>query len=176
VDPVPDPLLLRKFGSAGNRTRDLWTCGQELWPLGHRDGRHYCLRCFESSCGTDSKSEPLYSCGYSLHHGLFLKVLLHCLIEKKNRGNLRIILEYPCLGSELSWPSSEEMVYCWILLGSIFFLFEYYNKNISKQTFRYHSNIWKTRSNTVMKHVSELVLRTPNWRPKLRYAIRVTPS
>jgi hypothetical protein len=23
VDPVPDPLLLRKFGSAGNRTRDL---------------------------------------------------------------------------------------------------------------------------------------------------------
>jgi hypothetical protein len=25
VDPVPDPLLLRKSGSAGNRTRDLWT-------------------------------------------------------------------------------------------------------------------------------------------------------
>jgi hypothetical protein len=24
VDPVPDPLLLRKSGSAGNRTRDLW--------------------------------------------------------------------------------------------------------------------------------------------------------
>jgi hypothetical protein len=23
VDPVPDPLLLRKSGSAGNRTRDL---------------------------------------------------------------------------------------------------------------------------------------------------------
>jgi hypothetical protein len=26
VDPVPDPLLLRKSGSAGNRTRDLWIC------------------------------------------------------------------------------------------------------------------------------------------------------
>jgi hypothetical protein len=31
VDPVPDPLLLRKSGSARNRTRDLWICSQELW-------------------------------------------------------------------------------------------------------------------------------------------------
>jgi hypothetical protein len=30
VDPVPDPLLLGKSGSAGNRTRDLWICSQEL--------------------------------------------------------------------------------------------------------------------------------------------------
>jgi hypothetical protein len=29
VDPVPDPLL-RKSGSAGNGTRDLWICSQEL--------------------------------------------------------------------------------------------------------------------------------------------------
>jgi hypothetical protein len=30
VDPVPDPLLLRKSGSAGNRTRDLlvWEEGE----------------------------------------------------------------------------------------------------------------------------------------------------
>jgi hypothetical protein len=35
VDPVPDPLLLRKSGSTGNRT---WTsiCSQELWPQDHR--------------------------------------------------------------------------------------------------------------------------------------------
>jgi hypothetical protein len=26
VDHVPDPLLLRKYGSAGNRTRSLWIC------------------------------------------------------------------------------------------------------------------------------------------------------
>jgi len=31
VDPVPDPLLLRKSGSAGNRTRDLCICTQKLW-------------------------------------------------------------------------------------------------------------------------------------------------
>jgi hypothetical protein len=35
VDSVPDPLL-RKSGSTGNQTWDLWICGQELWPLGHR--------------------------------------------------------------------------------------------------------------------------------------------
>jgi hypothetical protein len=34
VDPVPDPLL-RKSGSAGNRTR---ICRRELWPLDHRGG------------------------------------------------------------------------------------------------------------------------------------------
>jgi hypothetical protein len=33
VDLVPDPLLLRKFDSDGNRTRDLWVYSQELWPL-----------------------------------------------------------------------------------------------------------------------------------------------
>jgi hypothetical protein len=36
VDPVPDPLLLRKSGSAGNRTLDLWICSHKLWPLDHR--------------------------------------------------------------------------------------------------------------------------------------------
>ena len=45
MDPVPDPLLLRKSGSAGNRTRDLCICSQnicsqKLWPLDHRGGLH----------------------------------------------------------------------------------------------------------------------------------------
>jgi hypothetical protein len=34
-DPVPDTLLLRKSGSAGNGTRDLWICSQEFWSLDH---------------------------------------------------------------------------------------------------------------------------------------------
>jgi hypothetical protein len=38
VDPVRDPLLLRISGRAGNRTRDLWICIQELWPLDNRGG------------------------------------------------------------------------------------------------------------------------------------------
>ena len=38
MDPVPDPLLLRKSGSAGDRTRDLCICSQKLWPPDHRGG------------------------------------------------------------------------------------------------------------------------------------------
>jgi hypothetical protein len=37
VDPVPDPLLLRKSGSAGNRTKDFWVRNHELWPLDDTD-------------------------------------------------------------------------------------------------------------------------------------------
>jgi hypothetical protein len=36
VDPVPDLLLLRKSGSAGDRTRDLWFSSNEVWSLDHR--------------------------------------------------------------------------------------------------------------------------------------------
>jgi hypothetical protein len=43
VDPVPDPLLLRKFGSAGNRSGDLWICSQEFWLLDHRADLEYII-------------------------------------------------------------------------------------------------------------------------------------
>jgi hypothetical protein len=42
VDTVPDSLRLRKSDSAGNRTRDLLICSQELWPLDHRGRRKSC--------------------------------------------------------------------------------------------------------------------------------------
>jgi hypothetical protein len=38
VYPVTESLFLRKSVSVGNRTRDLWICSQELWPIDHRDG------------------------------------------------------------------------------------------------------------------------------------------
>jgi hypothetical protein len=38
VDPVPDPVLLRKSGSVVNRTRDLWVSSQKLWLLYRRGG------------------------------------------------------------------------------------------------------------------------------------------
>jgi hypothetical protein len=45
VDPVPDPLLFRKSGSAGNRTWDLRVNSQKLWLLDHRgDPAHPYLR------------------------------------------------------------------------------------------------------------------------------------
>jgi hypothetical protein len=48
VDPVPDPLLLRKYGKVGNRTQDLWLCSQKLWPLDHRGAAiQYSLTTFD---------------------------------------------------------------------------------------------------------------------------------
>jgi hypothetical protein len=36
VDPVPDPLLLIKSGSAENRTRNIWVLSLDLWPQEHK--------------------------------------------------------------------------------------------------------------------------------------------
>jgi hypothetical protein len=59
VDPVPDPLPLRKCGSSGNRTRDLWVRSQELWPVDHRGGpqqvRHYCI-VWRFQCGRSTQT------------------------------------------------------------------------------------------------------------------------
>jgi hypothetical protein len=38
ANPGPDPMLLRKSDSAGNRPLDLWVCSQKVWPLDHRGG------------------------------------------------------------------------------------------------------------------------------------------
>jgi hypothetical protein len=70
VDPVPDPLLLRKSGRAGHRTWDLWICSQKLWPLDHRGGQDYLLThgklqrtYFKIWIGTTPNcSSPVYSC------------------------------------------------------------------------------------------------------------------
>jgi hypothetical protein len=39
VDPVRDPLLLRKSGSAENRTRNSGSVSRNSTPLDHRGGR-----------------------------------------------------------------------------------------------------------------------------------------
>jgi hypothetical protein len=37
--PIPDPPLPRKSGRAGNRTRDLWICNNDLWLVENRGGQ-----------------------------------------------------------------------------------------------------------------------------------------
>ena len=63
MDPVPDPLLHRKSGSAGNRTRDLCICSQKLCPLDHRGGLlHLELLLFtQSFCFTGLKLYALWT-------------------------------------------------------------------------------------------------------------------
>jgi hypothetical protein len=75
VDPVPDPLLLRKSGRAGNRTRDLWMCSQKL--LTTRPQRQFlnirlkfffsgvsivCLKHFEGESSLDMDVDRSSSC------------------------------------------------------------------------------------------------------------------
>jgi hypothetical protein len=52
VDSVSDPVLLKKSDTAVNRTRDLWDCSQELWPLDHGGEMHLLLPyyCNDSVC------------------------------------------------------------------------------------------------------------------------------
>jgi hypothetical protein len=71
VEPVPDQPLLRKSDKAGNRTRDLWICSQELWPLdsrgGQREDKYYNAR-FEISAAVNMKNAVFWDvtpCGSS---------------------------------------------------------------------------------------------------------------
>jgi hypothetical protein len=47
VDPVPDPLLLRKSGSAGNRTRTSGSVGRNY---DHRGGQFMAFSVCKSGC------------------------------------------------------------------------------------------------------------------------------
>jgi hypothetical protein len=59
MDPVPDPLLLKKSGSARNRTQDVWICSQELRPMGHIGGPAKCLL-LHTKIPTSFKKEKKY--------------------------------------------------------------------------------------------------------------------
>jgi hypothetical protein len=72
VDPVPDPLLLRKSGSAWNRTRDLWICSQELWPLDHRGGLNWTLQLMIA---------PVTCFNYTVYRSISLELWLKFLLN-----------------------------------------------------------------------------------------------
>ena len=82
MDPVPDPLLLRKSGSVGNRTRDLCICSQKLRPLDHRDNRvlnsvRMCVCVCVCGCALDScdseQSPVANSSGHVNNPSVFIK-------------------------------------------------------------------------------------------------------
>jgi hypothetical protein len=50
VDPVSDPLHLRKCDSTENRTRDLQICSKEVRSLDHRGGSPICVRKVINAC------------------------------------------------------------------------------------------------------------------------------
>jgi hypothetical protein len=103
VDPVPDPLLLRKSGSAGNQTRDLWICSQEVWPLDHSGGQQFLKEYLKMNL----RQRNLYRAFSSLHasrprmlylyvHACYVSNL--CLhLTKSTDFELLIIFPRPCV-------------------------------------------------------------------------------
>jgi hypothetical protein len=79
VDHVPDPLLLTKSGTAGNRTRNPCICGQKLKPPDHTGGRtivlqrYSCFILFTAIVTLKSILNPDI-------HNLNLPVLLHFML------------------------------------------------------------------------------------------------
>jgi hypothetical protein len=65
VDPVPDPLLLIKSGSAGNRTRAYGSVTRNPWPLDHRSGhikfKPWSPKCLVSKLSVKSSKNPAMS-------------------------------------------------------------------------------------------------------------------
>jgi hypothetical protein len=84
--PVPDPLLFRK----SDRTRHLWICSQELWPLDHRGGypKHTALQILVSSQWRISRICCLWNDSY-----FHLTALCP------------IIYSISCVGDAASWKS-----------------------------------------------------------------------
>jgi hypothetical protein len=58
MDPIPEPLLRRKFGIAGNRTQDLWVSSQEFWSLDHRGGPSVYIPSLMSETKFHTRTEP----------------------------------------------------------------------------------------------------------------------
>jgi hypothetical protein len=99
-DPIPDSLLLRKYGSAWNRTRGLWICSQKLWPLNQRwCGPIHTLK--------SSKSEKsLYT---ELVHITCLAHALHRVTDKTRSKFLQVDVLVSChhTGHLKNWTVSS---------------------------------------------------------------------
>jgi hypothetical protein len=73
VDPVPDPLPLRKSGSAGNRTQDLWICSQKLISSLKVLSTVYC-DIDKESCHTPAKNG--YLCMSFVHTHIYIYIFV----------------------------------------------------------------------------------------------------
>jgi hypothetical protein len=80
LNPVPDPLLLRKSGRVGNRTRDLWICSQKLWLLDHRGGTKIIKVAEIRKCWTHNIPNLFRSRERSLHNLASFKP--ECIMHK----------------------------------------------------------------------------------------------
>jgi hypothetical protein len=102
VDPVPDPLLLKKSGSGGNRTRDFWICSQEVKFLINADGSHLeCLHQRSTDLHCTNMSRPMVAKWFQ-HRPRQLHVeAIHWL---GNRESLGCQLQFPWVAASTALP------------------------------------------------------------------------
>jgi hypothetical protein len=96
VHPVPDPLLLRKSGSAGNRSWDLWICSQKLWPLDHSGGRLDTLSTHNISIHTLVNNNATEQAGWWIYRqrGIYKRKQHHTYIQElHDNTNIALPLE-----------------------------------------------------------------------------------
>jgi hypothetical protein len=111
VDPVPDPLLLRKSGSAGNRPRDI--CSQKLWPLDHRGGIYklICQKCnLNCLAKSGSKLKEHFKgsiWGVAKKKSPTIKVFSTHLNTTHNQGNMESTLEL------ISYATEKKIIKPW---------------------------------------------------------------
>jgi hypothetical protein len=110
MDHVPDPLLLRKFGGTGNRTRDLWVSNQELWPLDDRgcQASHNLLQIWHSNIIL-----------HIMHNSFSGQVLVHFTSWQFTVcANLRVsFLTWDCRSVQNSLPEKLILVLCCVGSG-----------------------------------------------------------
>jgi hypothetical protein len=96
VDLVPGPLLLRKSGSVGNRTRLLWICSQEICSLNYRGGLHFIISADKTASLNIHIDELILSAGAKLtsyHMGSpipNIKSHLHSVSRGQRFGSLTL--------------------------------------------------------------------------------------
>jgi hypothetical protein len=64
VDPVPNPLLLRKCGISRNVTRDFWVSSQDLWALDQSLIQELTTRAMKLPVDIRFISKTLWTCNY----------------------------------------------------------------------------------------------------------------
>jgi hypothetical protein len=117
VDPVPDPLLLRKSGSAGKRNRDLWICSQRRSELRYRKMQQRLPRREPTYMFTYSPSRTTHPYTWSAYWWKLVISWLYGDYEKDVPwiDSLHILLHFTCFPFQSIAICLQSVVYpvCW---------------------------------------------------------------
>jgi hypothetical protein len=118
VDTITDKLL-RKSDRAGNRTRDLYICSQELCPLDHRSAQCAVYQGRDIDRRTDVGFEVLTAVGTSLRTGVLLGLVFRPEMEATSCSETSV---HSQLNTRLYIPEDGtlyQILECLAVIGSV---------------------------------------------------------